>query len=153
MLRFNHMEITVPKGHLDAHREEIRDFYRELFGFDSIDVPILGQTGLLLRTDPDTSQFLLITEQRNHLSNPGYDHLGFLCESRAEVDAFHARCKERKAKDDRVEIKEYDDLVIGGVTTRAFYVRFLLPLWFDVQVIEYDQASAPQNVWQFGPRA
>lgn len=152
MLRFNHMEITVPKGHLDAHRADIREFYSALFGFDSLDVPILGQIGLLLRTDPDTSQFLLITEQTKHLSNPGYDHLGFLCESRAEVDALHAKCKERKAADDRVEIKEYEDLVIGDVTTRAFYVRYLLPLWFDVQVIEYAAGSEPAHVWRFVER-
>lgn len=149
MLRFNHMEITVPKGHLEAHREEIRAFYGEVFGFDSIDVPIFDQNGLLLRTDPDTSQFLLITEQRRHLAVPGYDHLGFLCESREKVDALHAECRERRAADDRVEIKEYEDLVIGGVTTRAFYVRFLLPLWFDVQVLEYAPGSEPAREWRF----
>jgi hypothetical protein len=150
MLRFNHMEITVPKGHLEAHRDEIREFYGELFGFDAIDVPILNQNGLLLRTDPETSQFLLITEQTKHLHNPGYDHLGFLVESRAEVDAYHEKCKQRQAGDSRVEIKEYDDLVTGGVTTRAFYVRFLLPLWFDVQVQEYASGSEPERVWRFG---
>ena len=150
MLRFNHMEITVPKGHLEAHREEIREFYGQIFGFDSIDVPIFEQNGLLLRTDPETSQFLLVTEQRKHLSVPGYDHLGFLCESREEVDALFERCRERKANDDRVEIKEYDDLVIGDVTTRAFYVRFLLPLWFDVQVLEYATGTAPGREWRFG---
>lgn len=149
MLRFNHMEITVPKGHLEAHREEIRSFYTEVFDFETIDVPIFDQQGLLLRTDPDTSQFLLITEQRKHLSVPGYDHLGFLCESRARVDALQAECVSRRAADDRVEIKEYDDLVIGGVTTRAFYVRYLLPLWFDVQVQEYAEGAEPQRQWSF----
>ena len=53
--RFNHMELTVPKGHLEANRQALKDFYGEVFGFDALDVPILGQTGLLLRTDPETS--------------------------------------------------------------------------------------------------
>ena len=149
MLRFNHMEITVPKGHLEAHRDEIREFYGDLFAFESLDVPILNQTGLLMRTDPDTSQFLLVTEQRNHLSNPGYDHLGFLHESREEVDALLERCQERQASDPRVEIKEYEDLVAGGVTVRAFYVRFLLPLWFDVQCMEYAAGAEPERRWRF----
>ena len=35
-----------------------------------------------------------------------------------------------------MQIKEYDDLVTGGVTVHAFYVKYLLPIWFDVQVIE-----------------
>ncbi len=149
MLRFNHMEITVPRGHLDAHRDEIREFYGELFGFESLDVPIFEQQALLLRTDADTSQFLLVTEQRNHLSNPGYDHLGFLCESRTDVDVYLEQCKQRQANDDRIQIKEYTDLVVGGVTTHAFYVRFLLPLWFDVQVQEYAEGSEPARWWRF----
>ena len=61
--RFNHMELTLPDGELNANRKEIAEFYGNLFGWDSIDVPILGQTGLLLRTDPETSQFILVTEQ------------------------------------------------------------------------------------------
>jgi len=150
MLRFNHMEITVPKGHLEAHREEIRSFYNEVFGFEGIDVPILGQQGLLLRTDPETSQFLLVTEQTKHLAVPGYDHLGFLFETRAEVDALHEKCLQRQASDDRLEIKNYDDLVTGGVTTRAFYCRFLLPLWFDIQTQEFAEGSAPEREWSFG---
>ena len=121
-LRFNHMEITVPKGWLDGHRDEIRTFYGELFGFDSLDVPILGQLGLLLRTDPETSQFLLVTEQSKHLTVPGYDHLGFLHETRAEVDALLEECKKRRALDPRIEIKEYDDLVVGPANELAVSV-------------------------------
>jgi len=151
MLRFNHMEITVARGHLEAHRQEIRAFYGEVFGFEALDVPILGQTGLLLRTDPETSQFLLVTEQASHLSCPGYDHLGFAFDTREEVDALQRECLRRRRDDARVEIKEYDDLVTGAVTTRAFYVRFLLPLWFDVQTQEYAEGAAPQRRWRFGP--
>ena len=150
MLRFNHMEITVPKGHLTAHRDEIKRFYAEIFGFESLDVPILKQTGLLLRTDADTSQFLLVTEQTNHLHVPGFDHLGFLYETRGEVDALREEIGKRQAQDSRIEIKDYDDLVTGDVTTRAFYVRFLLPLWFDVQCIEHTAGPGPERRWSFG---
>ena len=79
--RFNHMEITVPEGALTRDRAAIRKFYGEVFGMEALDVPILGQTGLLLRTDPETSQFILVTEQKEHLQSPGYDHLGFLFET------------------------------------------------------------------------
>jgi len=148
--RFNHMELTVPPGALTGHREEIKAFYGELFGFESLDVPILKQTGLLLRTDPDTSQFILVTEQKNHLHCPGYDHLGFLYETRAEVNALHEKVKKFREKDPRVEIKEYDDLVTGPVTVRAFYVRFLLPIWFDVQCMEHADGSGPARSWTWG---
>jgi len=148
-IRFNHMELTVPKGALGRDREAIRTFYGEVFGFDALDVPILNQVGLLLRTDPETSQFILVTEQRVHLSSPGYDHLGFLMESRDEVDLLRKTCGEWQERDPRVELKDYEDLVAGSTTTRAFYVRYLLPIWFDVQVIEYQPGTGPSRRWAF----
>ena len=147
--RFNHMELTVPKGHLDANRDGIKSFYGEVFGFDALDVPILGQMGLLLRTDPETSQFLLVTEQTKHLVAPGYDHLGFLYESREEVDALLETCKKWQMRLPEIEIKEYEDLVFDDNTVRAFYVRHLLPIWFDVQTIEYSEGTAPERAWRY----
>src|SRR5262245_64920532 len=149
MARFNHMELTLPKGKLAEHRREIAAFYADLFGWESLDVPILGQVGLLLRTDPETSQFILVTEQRKAMSSPGYDHLGLLQESREEVDALLEKAKKWRERDPRVEIKEYEDLKIGGTTTHAFYVRYLLPIWFDVQVIEFAEGSEPSRAWRF----
>jgi hypothetical protein len=150
MPRFNHMELTLAKGRLAAHREEIKDFYQDVFGFDSIDVPILGQTGLLLRTDPETSQFILVTEQREPLHSPGYDHLGFLYETREEVDVLHEKCRKRQQQDPRVQLKEYEDLKTGPVTVHAFYVKFLLPIWFDVQSIDYAAGAEPKRRWRYG---
>ncbi|GJM37814.1 MAG: hypothetical protein DHS20C19_11810 [Acidimicrobiales bacterium] len=147
-LRFNHMELTLPPGRLTETRDEIRDFYADLLGWTATDIPILGQSGLLLRTDDATSQFILVTEQRVHIDSPGYDHLGLLCDTRAEVDALLAKAKTRRAADDRVQIKEYDDLVTGDHVTHAFYVRFLLPIWFDIQCFE--RAGEPQpDRWTF----
>jgi hypothetical protein len=148
--RFNHMELTVPKDALEKSRVEIKAFYADLFEWDALDVPIPEQTGLLLRTDPETSQFILVTEQRAHLSSPGFDHLGMLCDTRAEVDALLARAKHWQRRDARVEIKEYEDLVTGPVTTHAFYVRYLLPIWLDVQVLEYADGAAPKRRWSYG---
>jgi len=147
--RFNHMELTLPIGELEAHRQEIKDFYADLLGWDSLDVPILGQIGLLLRTDPETSQFLLLTEQKVHIQSPGYDHLGLIFDTREEVDELLENAKKWQERDDRVQIKEYEDLVTGGVTTHAFYVRHLLPIWLDIQVQEFDEGSEPERAWQF----
>lgn len=148
-LRFNHMELTLPAGALARDRDAIIAFYGEVFGFDAIDVPLFDTSGLLLRTDAETSQFLLLMEQEKYLHSPGFDHLGFLYETRAEVDEKLARCKQWQKKDDRVRIKEYDDLIISPTTTHAFYVQYLLPIWFDIQVIEYDQGTAPQKSWKY----
>ena len=148
-LRFNHMELTVPIGELEKLREPIRTFYGDVFDMEAIDVPILGQTGLLLRSDPETSQFILITEQKKHLQSPGFDHLGFLLESREDVDGLREKIGKWQEQDSRVKIKDYEDLVIQNVTTRAFYVKYLLPIWFDVQVIEYAEGTAPERAWHF----
>lgn len=149
MPRFNHMELTLPPGALTERRAEIASFYGDLFGWEALDVPILGQVGLLLRTDPETSQFILVTEQRKSMSAPGYDHLGLLYDDRAEVDALLEKAKKWRERDGRVEIKEYEDLQIGGTTVHAFYVRHLLPIWFDVQVIETEPGAAPGRRWRF----
>jgi hypothetical protein len=107
MLRFNHMELTLPRGTLTD------EFKADVDAFDG--------------------DFLLLLESDTPMQSPGYDHLGFLYETAAEVDELLARCKAWQQKDDRVRIKEYEDLVTPNMTVHAFYVKHLLPLWFDVQ--------------------
>lgn len=148
-MRFNHMELTLPPGSLTRDREAIIAFYSEVFGFNAIDVPLFDSTGLLLSTDAEASQFLLLMEQEEHLHSPGFDHLGFLYDSREQVDEKLALCKQWQQKDDRLRLKEYEDLVIAPTTTHAFYVQYLLPIWFDIQVIEYDKGTAPKKAWAY----
>ena len=149
-LRFNHMELTLPPGGLDeATRAEIKRFYGEVFGWNALDVPILGQHGLLLQTDAETSQFVLVVESKKPLSVPGYDHLGLLLEKRADVDRALGAVRAWRARDERVQIKEYEDLDQGGVTVHAFYVRYLLPIWFDVQCMEWQAGAEPERRWSY----
>ncbi len=42
-----------------------------------------------------------------------------------------------------MQIKEYEDLRGGNMTVHAFYVKYLLPIWFDVQVMEYADGKGP----------
>ncbi len=149
-LRFNHMELTLAPGALDSDtRSEIKRFYGEVFGWNALDVPILGQQALLLQTDAETSQFVLVAESKKPLSVPGYDHLGLLLETRAEVDRALAAIRDWQARDERVQIKEYEDLVQGDVTVHAFYVRYLLPIWFDVQCMEWRAGAEPARRWSY----
>lgn len=83
------------------------------------------------------------------LQSPGYDHLGFLYETRQEVDLLLEKVKKRQQQDARVQIKEYEDLVAGPVTVHAFYVKFLLPIWFDVQSLEYAAGAEPKKGWRY----
>jgi hypothetical protein len=151
-MRFNHMELTVPRGMLDEQggRAEITEFYREIFGWGAIDIPLFEQNNLLLHTDDEVSQFILIAESDTPLTSPGFDHLGMLLDTRAEVDAILEKCERYQRKDDRVSIQRYDDLDQGAVVVHAFYVKFLLPIWFDVQCMEWREGSEPARKWSFG---
>ena len=143
-MRFNHMELTVAPGALDETlRADITRFYGEVFGWTATSVRIVGQDALLLMLDPEASQFILVAESPNPMQSPGYDHLGLLLETRPEVDALLARCRQWQETDPRLRLKEYDDLVQGPVTVHAFYVKHLLPIWFDVQAMEWQPDAAP----------
>lgn len=154
-LRFNHMELTVPKGTLDKEKDNIAAFYGEVFGFEVIEVPMvderINQKKLLMRTDPETSQFIFLVEveadQCIHL--PGYDHLGFLLQDSPTVTDKLAQCKAWQEKDSRVEIKEYDDLDTPQALNRTFYVKYILPIWFDIHSIEFHKGFEPKREWTF----
>ena len=139
-MRFNHMELTFPRGTLtDAYREEVDAFYGSVFGWKGVDTEVVGQWCHILL--PDADQFILLAESDKPMSSPGYDHLGLLQDTRAEVDDLLDACKRYREKDDRVQIKEYQDLESPGLTVHAFYVKHLLPIYFDVQCLE--RATAP----------
>ncbi len=151
-MRFNHMELTFARGTLDeATRSDIDAFYGDLLGWRCIPYELFGQIGHLLI--PDEGQFLLLMESDDPLSSPGLDHLGVLVDSRAEVDALHEACSAFAEKDDRLQILDFEDLVNPRVTQRLFYVRYLLPIWFDVHALEYPSGGEPSHGWTYGPRA
>jgi hypothetical protein len=134
-MRFNHMELTFPVGSLTAsRREEIDSFYGSIFGWTGLDTEVVGQSCHLLLSEHD--QFILLAESDRPMISPGYDHLGLLQDSRQDVDDLLDACERYAEKDDRVQIKRYEDLVSPGLIVHAFYVKYLLPIYFDVQSME-----------------
>ena len=141
-MRFNHMELTFPTGTLTREfREEIDAFYGALFGWTALDTEVVGQSCHLLM--PDSDQFILLAESDKPMHSPGYDHLGLLQDTRVEVDDLLTACERYAEKDDRVKIVRYDDLVYPELTVHAFYVKYLLPIFFDVQSMERPPADPP----------
>ena len=114
-----------------------------------MDVEIVGGTQFLMR--PDEGQFILVAEHDKHMQSPGYDHLGLLCDTRAEVDELLAACQAWQEKDDRMRVKVYDDLDTPNLVVHAFYVKFLLPIWFDVQCMEW-KTDGPAERWELVAR-
>ena len=142
-MRLNHMELTFPRGTLDdAFRKEVDAFWCDTFGWTSVDTEVVGQLVHILLTGTE-GDFILLAESDKPMSSPGYDHLGLLQSTRAEVDGLLDRCKQFRESDDRVVIKEYEDLENGGLVVHAFYVKYLLPIYFDVQCMERDGIPIP----------
>jgi predicted enzyme related to lactoylglutathione lyase len=134
-LRFNHMEITFPMGALTTDFCDAVDaFYSDVFGWTSTRGRMFGQESLTLRTA--ANDFILLIEGEAEMVSPGFDHLGLKLDTRDEVDDTLARVKQRIESDDRIELKEYPDGVMDDELYHAYYVRHLLPIWFDVQFVE-----------------
>jgi hypothetical protein len=91
----------------------------------------------------------LIVEHERHIVSTGFDHLGFLLDSPAEVNAMFDACRAWQARDSRVQIKLRDDPVLPAAVTHAFYVRYGLPLEIDVQHIAYEPGKEPTRAWQY----
>jgi hypothetical protein len=133
--RFNHMEITIPKGAAtEAFRGEVDAFYGDVLGFSCRTTRMFDEDCVLM--DLPTGDFILLIEGDGPLSAPGFDHLGIRMPHRAGVDDALAKAKAWREKDDRVQIKEYADGELDGKLFHAFYLKHLLPIWFDIQSID-----------------
>ncbi len=150
-MRFNHMELTFARGALDEPlRTAIDRFYGELLGWRCAPYELFGQLGHLLV--PDEGQFILLMEADEPIHSPGLDHLGLLLDERGQVDRLLGECKAFQQQDGRLQIMEFEDLVSPRVTQRAFYLRYLLPIWFDICALEYPPGGEPSHRWVYGPR-
>jgi hypothetical protein len=150
-VRFNHMELTFARGTLDeTTRSDIDSFYGDVLGWKSNSYELFGQLGHLLV--PDDGQFILLMEVDDPINSPSYDHLGLLMDSRGEVDDLLETCHRFQEKDERFRLKELEDIVTPRVTQHAFYVRYILPIWFDVNALEYPPDGAPKGRWQYSTR-
>ena len=139
-MRFNHMELTFPKGTFtDDFKADLESFYGGVLGWNVMQTQVLKMDNYLLQ--PDDGQFILLAEATKHLESPGLDHLGLLMESREEVDEMLERCQRFQEKDDRIKLRTFNDLITGNVVVHAFYVKHLLPIWFDIQIIERAEGS------------
>jgi hypothetical protein len=143
-MRFNHMELTFERGTLDdVFRKEVDVFYGDVFGWTGVDTEVVGQLCHVMLTGSANGDFILLAESGKPMSSPGYDHLGLLQDTRAEVDELLEKCKRWQEKDDRVQIQEYEDLVYDDLVVHAFYVKYLLPIYFDVQCMERGGKPVP----------
>ncbi|HVL00082.1 MAG TPA: hypothetical protein VM553_09720 [Dongiaceae bacterium] len=150
-IRINHLELTLPPGTLAREKANLNAFYGEVLGWEGIEVPMvqLDCPKYLLRFDAEASQFLFITEEPDALVSTSFDHIGLQLEHRAAVDDAYARCLAWQQRDARVEIKPPQDMDAGMLINHSFYVRYILPLWFELQALEFRPGFAPAKSWRY----
>jgi hypothetical protein len=135
-MRFDHMELTVARGSLTSEFcQEVDAFYGAVFGWSAFDSQVGNRTAHLLQPDPN--QFILLVESDTPMSVQGIEHLGLLLDSRAEVDQRRDECERYAEKDDRVSVLRQDDLVYPALTVHTFYLKYLLPISFDVHSFDH----------------
>jgi len=149
MIRLNHAEITVLPGFTQRRRADFDAFFIGVLGFEKSAFPGIEQTSLVYKTDPDASQFLFIAEHEQPMVRVSDDHLGLHLDSEADVADMLARCEAFGADHPELEIRRLDVLDLKATLTYAFYVRYLLPIWFDVQHIAYKPGYEPAREWRF----
>jgi hypothetical protein len=130
--------------------DALQAFYCETLGFGSTQVGAFAAPHVFLTTDSEGSQFIYVAEHAQALIVGGDDHLGLHMESREAVDAIRMACEACKIRDPRMQIKDVPDLDLERTLTHAFYFRYLLPIWFDIQIIEYKQGFEPKHRWVYG---
>lgn len=129
------MEITVPAGSLtERFAADVESFYGEVFGFSVLPGRMFKRPTLLMKLDGGS--FILLIEGEEAMSAPGFDHLGFELSSRDEVDRTLDAIRAWRPREGSVELKEYADEAFEGELYHAYYVRHLLPIWFDVHFKE-----------------
>ena len=148
-MRMNHMEVTIPKGSFAGIRDSLVAFYGDALGFGVNSLEAFGPNHMFLTRDIEGSEFLYVAEHDQPMIVGGDDHLGFHVDSPATVDALLSECRAVHARDPRMQIRELEDLETAQTFTHAFYFRYLLPIWFDIQFIEFKPGSVPARRWHF----
>jgi len=104
-IRFNHMEITFPKGTLTGDFfDDVKSFYGDVYGFTCSSGVMFEQQSITMRAGHN--DFILLIEGDEAMTAPGFDHLGFELTSRDEVDTTLAKVKQWRDRDERIELKE-----------------------------------------------
>jgi catechol 2,3-dioxygenase-like lactoylglutathione lyase family enzyme len=136
--RINHLEVTVARGTLASMMPDIEAFYCATLGFKPAQLDAFPAPHVFLTSEDPGRYFIYVAEHEKPMIVGGDDHLGFHMEDRAAVDRVLDACRARAKRDGRMEIRDLDDLELEQTQTRthAFYFRYLLPIWFDIQFIE-----------------
>jgi hypothetical protein len=139
--RINHVAISVDADVLDDEgRAALLDFYSEVFGWTEGDNSTEKGNPLILLTGSWRQFLYLLPAKDEYMITPNMDHFGMEVSSKEEMLEILERVKVYQAKDDRVAITDVGTMVTqhndGQHTLTNVYIKFLIPLWIELQHIE-----------------
>ena len=144
--RFNHVALTLPPECLDEQgRAELLAFYGQVFGWTAMPTMSKDRELLVLRCGSN-EQFVYLHAAAAPMRCGQEEHVGMSVATRAELDAIWERAARRRAEDARVELTERKTDDFGVLKLHAFYVRFGLPVSFEVQCFEWAAGFGEQSL-------
>jgi hypothetical protein len=144
--RFNHVALTLPAAALDERgRAELLAFYGQVFGWTAMPTMSKDRELLVLRCGSN-EQFVYLHAATAPMRCGREEHVGMSVGTRAELDAIWERADERRSHDARVELTERKTDDFGVLKLHAFYVRFGLPVSFEVQCFEWAAGFGEQSL-------
>jgi len=140
--RFSHVAVTVPAEQLQgALRSELLEFYGKVFDWhENPRLSIPGQR-IFLRA-PSNTQYITIRASEAPMQTSGYEHLGIIADSEAELRAIHERAAAMTARFPDAELQPIATGYGGALVT--FRLRFRLPLTLEIQHLRAE-ASTPAS--------
>lgn len=137
--RFNHLAVSVAADALDADgRGAIQEFYGDVFGFEEYPELTKDRAQLVLRAHSH-EQFVFIVSDESPMTAPRMDHVGLSVASLADFEEVARRAAAWKARmpDDVDLIAPSVEEYVGALRLHSFYVRYRLPVMFELQHFEY----------------
>jgi hypothetical protein len=139
--RINHVAISVDADVLnDEGRAALLDFYSEVFGWTEGDNSTEKGNPLILLTGSWRQFLYLLPAKDEYMVTPNMDHFGLEVSSKEELLEILERVKVYRTKDDRVGVTDVGTMVTqhndGQHTLTNVYIKFLIPLWIELQHIE-----------------
>jgi hypothetical protein len=138
--RFNHVAMSLDADLLDeASRKDICNFFSEVMGFDEIESMTQDRRRLILSC-VHWDQFIFLIAADDPMRCPHMDHYGFAVQSLEDLRGIQARAERFRDRDPRLDLIDLHVDDQGVVKIHSLYVHYLLPMTYEVQWWEYQEA-------------
>jgi len=144
--RFNHVAMSVPPELLSPEgRADVLRFYGEVFGWT--EMPAMSEDGkLLVLRAYRNDQFVFLAASDAPMRCDEKEHWGMSVATPEMLDRMYEAARKLRERDPRVELtpRKTDDFKV--LKLHAFYVRYRVPLWTEVQCFEWAPGVSEQSL-------